>query len=133
MVGELIKKWLEERPFLGGLFTQRRILRRLIRKEVTETQLVGPVTGRLVDSELEEMIRTKKEEWLRRGVRPGLADKAAELAKGWAERVARWHISHLKDVLPPEELERVEKQILKRYLREGLDKVAQEWIEAMSV
>jgi len=132
MVGELIKRCLEERPFLGKLFTQRRILRRLIRREVTEseTQLLGPVTGRLIDSELEEMVRRKKEEWLRRGVRPGLADKAAELAREWAERIARWHVEHLRDVVPEEELARIEKEILKKYLQEGLNRVAERWIEA---
>jgi len=119
MVGELVRRWLEERPILGRVFKLR-------------TQLVGPVSGRLVDSGLEEMARAKREEWIRRGISPRLADKAVELAKGWAERIARWHVSHLKDILPPEELSRVEREILRRYLREGLNKVAEEWIEAMS-
>jgi len=122
VVGELLRRLLEERPLLGGL-----IKRRGIRPE-----LIGPVTGELVDSQLEEMVRRKKEEWLARGVRPGLADKAAELARGWAERIARWHVEHLRDVLPPEELKRIEIEVLKRYLKEGLDRVAEEWISAMT-
>lgn len=117
MVGELIRRFVEERPLLGR-----------IRK-----QLVGPVTGGVVDSSLEKIIEEKKREWISRGVRPKLADMAAELARGWAEKISKWHVSHLKDILPPDELVRIERQILERYLREGLNKVAEEWIRVFSI
>ncbi|MEM2233909.1 MAG: hypothetical protein QXP81_10275 [Nitrososphaerota archaeon] len=116
MVGELIKKILSERPLLGRI----------------RSQLIGPATGEIIDSGLEKIVDDKKREWIARGVSPRLADMAADLARGWAERVSRWHISLLKDVLPPEELRAVERRILERYLREGLDRVAEEWIRAIS-
>ena len=134
MVGELIKKWLEERPILGEFFTQRRLLRRLIRRELTETEaqaLLGPVTLKPVDSKLEAMIEEKRREWARRGLPERLIDMAVELATNWASEISRWSIKHLEGVLPREELERVEKEILAKYLKEGLDRVAEKWIREM--
>jgi len=130
MVGELFRKWTEERPILGRILHQKWIVGRFIR-EVTGKQVLGPVSGVLVDKDIERIVEEKKKEWVGRGVGPRLADMAGDLAKGWAEKLSRWHVEHLRDILPREELERIEKEILVRYLREGLDKVAEEWIRAM--
>jgi hypothetical protein len=129
MVGELFRKWTEERPILGRLLHQKFIIRRLLR-EATEKQVVGPVSGVLVDKDIERIVEEKKREWISKGVRPRLAEMAGDLARGWAERMARWHIEHLRDILPREELERIEKEVIVRYLREGLEKVAEEWVRA---
>ena len=128
MVGELFRKWAEERPILGRILHQKWIIRRLISERTIEKQFIGPVSGRVIDEEVEKVVEEKKREWIARGVRPKLADMAADLAKGWAEKISRWHISHLVDVLPREELERIEEEIFLKYLREGLDRVAEEWV-----
>ena len=119
-----IRKILSERKTI--------ILKEPILKTLGIDPLLGPVTHELVDSEFNRMIEEKKREWVARGVPERLANMAADLASSWAERITGWHIRHLEGVLPHDELVRIERSLLSRFLREGLDKVAEEWIRAMT-
>jgi len=113
MVGELISKWLEERPLI------RKIFPRFIK------------TQQVVD--VRSMIDKKKEEWINRGVAPKIAEMGAYLAMSWAHKISQWHMRHLKDILPKEELDRIEKELFMGYLKEGLEEVAEKWVKTMGL
>ncbi|MEM2233727.1 MAG: hypothetical protein QXP81_09350 [Nitrososphaerota archaeon] len=107
------------------------ILRRPLIGEVFGTQIW--VSGiDTVDSEIEEMIRRKREEWTRRGIRPNLQDMAVELAREWTGRIVEWHLRNLRGVLPEDELRRVGTELTKKMLSEALNTVAERWISAMT-
>jgi len=84
-----------------------------------------------VNSEISQMIESKKKEWTDRGISPTLQNMAIELAISWAERMSGYHSRVIKETgisLSDENKVRLYKVLLK----EGLDTVAEHWIKRMT-
>ena len=83
----------------------------------------------VTEDEIEKLIRAKKEEWARRGISPEMQTTAEILVREWAESMTRYQAGILSRVLPPEEVERLRPKIMKELVKNGLNTLAERWIQ----
>ena len=120
MVGELIRRWLEERPILGELFHQRRLIRRFFRE--TQEELIVPASGEVLNARIEEFRKRKMEEWARKGVPEPMRRYAMELAERYIEGMARF--------LYPENAE-LQKRFMAEHFPRVVEKISEPWIRGL--
>lgn len=77
------------------------------------------------DSELAQLRNAKMREWTAKGYSPKLQSMAFELAGEWADRMSDWMLRIIEEP-------NLKRKAYTALYKEGLDMVAERWIQSMS-